>query len=145
MMRDDVVEMIERGLVAFENVLAVLRLAQQVSGAAAHHIDAVIDEVLDGLDQAHFLGLPVDDGQQDHAEALLHLRVLEELVQDDLGFGAALEFDDDAHAVAIALVADVGDVFDDLVVHQFGDALDQAGLVHLVGNLGDDDGFACPW
>ena len=33
-------------------------------------------------------------------------------------------------------------VVDDLVVHQLGDALDQARLVHLVGNLGDDDGLA---
>ena len=35
------------------------------------------------------------------------------------GFGAALQFDYDAHAVAIAFVADVGDVVDDLVVDQF--------------------------
>ncbi len=49
--------------------------------------------------------LAVDHGQEDHGEALLHLRVLVELVEDDLRFGAALELDDDAHAVAIALVA----------------------------------------
>ena len=67
--------------------------------------------------------------------------MLEELVQDDLGLGAALEFDDDAHAFAVAFVADVGDVVDDLVVDQIGDALDQAGLVHLEGDLGDDDGL----
>ncbi len=140
--RDDVVEMIERRQVAFENVLAVFRLLQQVSGAAANDIDAVLDEVLDGLDQAHFAGLSIDHRQQDHREAFLHLRVLEELVQDDLRFGSALEFDDDAHAVAIAFVANVGDVFDVFVVDQLRDALDQARLVHLVRNLGDDDGFA---
>jgi hypothetical protein len=47
---DDVVEMIERGEIAFENVLAVFRLLQQVGGAAADDVDAVLDEVLDGLD-----------------------------------------------------------------------------------------------
>ena len=99
----------------------------------------MIDEVLDRLHQAHFLGLAVDHGQEDHAEALLHRGVLEELVEHDLRFGAALEFDDDAHAVAIALVADVADLVDHLVVHQFGDALDEPRLVHLVRNLGDDD------
>ena len=125
---DDVVEVIERGEVAFEDVLAVFRLLQQVGGAAADDVDAVLDEVLDGLDQAHFAGLSVDHRQQDHGEALLHLRVLEELVEDDLGFGAALEFDDDAHAVAIAFVADVGDVFDVFVVDQLRDALDQPSL-----------------
>ena len=115
---------------------------EQVGGAAADHIDAVIDEVLDGLNQAHFLGLVVHHRQQDHAEAFLHLGVLEELVQDDLGLGAALEFDDDAHAVAIAFVANVGNVFNRLVVDQLRDALDQARLVHLVRNFGDDDGLA---
>ena len=137
---DHVVHAIERDLVALEDVLAVARLLQQERGAAAHHIDAVIDEVADGLHQSHFLGLVVDHGQEDHAEALLHRGVLEELVEHDLRLASALELDDDAHAVAVALVADVADLVDDLVVHQVGDALDEPRLVHLVGNLGDDDG-----
>ena len=68
--------------------------------------------------------------------------MLEEVVEDDLRFFAALDFDDDAHAVAVGFVAHVGDAFDLLVLHQFGDALDQARLVHLVGNFGDDDVLA---
>src|ERR1700691_724448 len=87
---NDVVEMIERGDVAFENVLALFGLHQQVSGAAADDVDAVIDEVLDGGDQAHFLGLAVDHGEEDHAETFLHGSVFEELVEDELGFAAAL-------------------------------------------------------
>ena len=34
---------------------------------------------------------------------------------------------------------DVADLFDGLVVHQLGNALDQAGFVDLVGQFGDDD------
>ena len=139
--RDDVIEMIERDQVAFENVLALRALSQQVGSAAANHVDAVVDEVPDGLHETQFPGLAVDHGQQDHAEAFLHLGVLVELVEHDLGFGAALELDDDAHAVAIALVANVGDVVDHLVVHQVGDALDEPRLVDLVRNFGDDDGL----
>ena len=134
--------MIERSEVAFENVLAVFGFREQEGGAAADHIHAVIDEVLDGLDQAHFLGLSIHHRQQDHAEAFLHRGVLEELVEHDLRLGAALEFDHDAHAVAIAFVANVGDVIDDFVVHQLRDALDQARLVDLIGNFGDDDRLA---
>ncbi len=139
---DHVVQVIERGQVAFENVFAVFGFREQEGGAAADHIDAVIDEVLDRLHQPHFLGLPVDHRQQDHAEAFLHLGVLEELVEHDLGLAVALQFDHDAHAVAVAFVANVGDVVDDLVVHQLRDALDQARLVDLVRNFGDDDGLA---
>ena len=132
---DHVVEVIERGQVAFQNVLAIARFVQQIRSAAAHDIDAMVDEVFDRLDQPHFLGLSVDDGQQNHAEAFLHRGVLEELVEHDLRFGAALELDHDAHAVAIAFVANVGDVVDGLLIDQVGDALDQARLIHLVKGI----------
>src|SRR5580765_8702479 len=49
--RDDVIEVIERGEIAFENVLAILRLRQQVGGAPAHDIDAMVDEVLERLNE----------------------------------------------------------------------------------------------
>ena len=51
----------------------------------------------------------VDQRQHDDAEGGLQLRVLVELVQDDLRLRVALELDDDAHAVAVGLVAQVGD------------------------------------
>ena len=120
-------------------MLALAGLAQQEDGAALHHVDAVIDEAANRLIESQLPRLPVEHREKDHREALLHLRVLVELVEHDLRLRAALEFDDDAHAVAVALIAHVADVVDDLVVHQLGDALDQLGLVHLVGNLGDDD------
>ena len=47
--------------------------------------------------------------------------------------------DHDAHAVAIAFVAEVGDALDLLVAHEIGDLLDEAGFVHLVRKLGDDE------
>ena len=55
---------------------------------------------------------------------------------------AALQLDDDAHPVTIALVTNIGNAFDPLVGDQFGDLFDQAGLVHLIGNFGDDDDVA---
>ncbi len=102
----------------------------------------MINEVLDRLHQAHFLGLVIHHRQQDHAETFLHLGMLEELVEHELGLAVALELDHDAHAIAIAFVANVGDRVHDLVVHQLRDALHQARLVDLVRNFGDDDGFA---
>ena len=123
-------------------MLALARLAQQVIGAAADHVEAMIDEALERVEQAQLARLPVDDGQQDHAEVDLHLRVLVQIVQHDFGLLAALQLEDDAHAVAIALVADFGNAFELLFVDQAGGVLDQAGLVDLVGKLGDDDGLA---
>src|SRR5208337_2593048 len=134
-----VVNAVQRYLVALEDVLALAGLHQQIGGAAPHHVDAMVDEVLDGLHQAHLFGLAIDHGQKDHAETLLHRGVLEELIEYDLRLGAALKFDDDAHTVAVALVANIADVVDDLVVHQFGNVLDQLRLIHLIRDFGDDN------
>jgi hypothetical protein len=49
-----------------------------------------------------------------------------------------LELDDEANSVAIRLVPNVGDVVDLPPLRQPGDLLDDLGLVHGVGQLGDD-------
>jgi hypothetical protein len=138
------VEVVEGDLVAEQDVLAVARLAEEECGAAADDFDAVLEEGADGGVEREFLGLIVVHSQEYHGEGLLHLGVLVELVEDDLVLGAALEADDDPHAVAVGLVAELvaGDVGDGAVVDQLGDALDELGLVDLVGDLGDDDGLA---
>src|SRR5260370_761988 len=139
---DDVVEMVERDLVADQDVFALASFAQLVERAAAHHFDAVLDEQLDQRDETELARLPGDDGQQDHAERFLHLRVLEKIVEDELRFFAALDFDDDAHAFAGGLVTHVADALYFFALHQLGDPLTTPGFVHLIGNFGDDDVLA---
>ena len=68
--------------------------------------------------------------------------IFQRLFRTTSGDGVLLEVDDDAHAVAVGLVADVGDALDALLAHQLGDLLDQLGLVDLVGDLGGDDRLA---
>ena len=136
---DDFVEIVERLLEAEQDVLALAGFAQFVLGAPADHIDAVIDEVLDHVHQAELARLAVDDGEHDDAEADLQLCVLIQVVEDDLGLLAALQFDDDAHAVAVAVVHHVGDAFDALLVDHGGDLFEQLRLVDLIGDLVDDD------
>jgi len=63
-------------------------------------------------------------------------------VQHDFGGRIALEFDDHAYAVAVAFVLNVGDALDLLFLGEFGDPGLQIRLVHLIGNLVDDDGPA---
>ena len=57
----------------------------------------------------------------------LQLRVLVEVVEHDLGHLAAAQLDDDPHAVAVGLVAQIRDALDRLLAHQLGDLLDQPG------------------
>ena len=115
---DDRVEIVERLLETEQEMLALAGFAQLVIGAAPHHVHAVVDEALDAIDQAQFARLAIDDRQHDDAKAGLQLGLLVQIVENDLGLLAALQFEHDAHAVAVALVADFGDAFELLVVDQ---------------------------
>ncbi len=139
---DHVVQMVERFLEAQQDVLPRPRLRQQERRAPADHFTAVRDEVFQVIDQRQLARLAVDDRQHDDAGTLLQLRVLVEVVENNLRLFAAPQFEDDAHAMAVALVADVRDALDLLVVDQRGSLRDQAALVHLVRDLGDDDRVA---
>ena len=131
--------LIERDLEAFENVGARFGLAQLELDPAPDDVAAEVDEMLDHVEQAQHLRPAGDDRQRDDAERLLQLGLLEQVVQHDLADFAALELDHDAHAVAIGFVAQVGNALERLVAHQLRDPLEQARLVQLVWNLGDDD------
>ena len=129
---DHRIKVVERDPQAFENVRARFGLAQLELDAPAHHLAAEVDEMLDHLEQAEHPRPAGDNRQRDDAERLLQLGVLVEVVQHHLADFAALQLDDDAHAVAIRFVAQVGNAFDGLFANQVGDALEQPRLVQLV-------------
>ncbi len=96
---------------------------------------AVVDEVAEEVVEGQDARLVLDDREEDDPERRLHRGQGVELVEDDLGVLAALELHDDAHALAVGLVAQVRDAVDLLVVDELGDPLDELGLVDLVGDL----------
>ena len=140
--RDDLVDVGQRHRQAFEDVAAVARLLQLEDGAAGDDLAAVLEEAHQHLLEVEQARLAVDQRHHVHAEAVLQLGVLEQLVEHHLGHLAALELDDQAHAGLVGLVADLADALDLLLVDQLGHALLQGALVHLVGQLVDDDGLA---
>ena len=139
---DDIVDVGQRNSKAFEDMAALARLFQLEHRAAGDHLAAVRDEALDQVLEVEHLGLVVDQRHHVHAEGVLQLRMLVEVVEDDLGQFVPLQFDHDAHAVLVGLVANVGNALDLLLAHQLGDPLEQGLLVHLVGQLVDDDRLA---
>ena len=139
---DHLVDVIEGDLEALQDVGPGLGLAQLVAAAPGGDVPAVVDEVDQGLFEAEHPRLTVHDGQHVDAEARLQGGELEQLVQHDLGLGVALELDHHAHALAIALVAQIADADQALVPDQLGHLLQELGLVDLVGQLGDHDALA---
>ena len=139
---DHFVDIGDRDREADLDVRVVARLGEQIFGAPGDHVLAKIEEGAQHVGQRqHFRPAAV---QRDHvgAEARLQSGEAPELVQHHVGDRVAPQFDDDAHAVAIGFVAQIGDALDALLAHQFRDPLDQRRLVDLVGNLADDQRLA---
>ena len=141
---DHLVEVVEGDDEAFEDVGPRLGLSQLEGRPPAHDLAAELDEQLRGLEQVQDLRPLVDDREHDDPERVLERRELVEVVQDHLARLALADVHDDPHALPGALVADVGDAVDPLLAHELGDPLDEARLVDLVGDLGDDDRFLVP-
>ncbi|MNJ31361.1 hypothetical protein D3C77_259960 [compost metagenome] len=139
---DDLVDIGDGDGQTDQDVAAIARLGQLELDPANDHFLAELEEELQQLAQAHLLGPPVVQRQHVDAERGLQRRIAIELIQDHVARGVALQLDDDAHALAVRLVADIGDAFQAFLAHHFGDALDQGLLVHLIGQFGDDDGVA---
>ncbi|MNM28938.1 hypothetical protein D3C81_394640 [compost metagenome] len=139
---DHLVDVGQRNGQAFQHVGTGARLAQLEHGAAGDHFATVADEGLQHLLEVHQLRAAIDQRHHVDAEHRLHLGLLVEVVEHNLGRLAALDFDVDAHAVLVGLIAQLADAFDLLFLDQLGDLLDQTRLVHLVRNFSDDDRFA---
>ena len=140
--RNEVVDVCQCHGKPLENMAAFAGLAQREHGAPRHDLAPVLEEHLDQVLEVAQLGLAVDQRHHVDAERVLQLRLLVQVVQHNLGHLATLELDDQAHAGLVALVLDVADALDLFLVHQFGHTLLQRLLVHLVGQLVDDDGLA---
>src|SRR5438034_3265585 len=78
------------------------------------------------------------DGERVHREARLKLREFIEIIDDDFRNPIALQLDYHAR-ILIRLIANGGDIRNDLFIHQLGDPLDQNGPVYVIWNLGNDD------
>src|SRR5690625_980963 len=137
---DNLVQVIERLEVALEDMSAFLGPLQLEAGASGDHIAAVFEVQAQYLAQRQQTRAAVDDADVVDREARLQLGVLVQLVEHQLRMGTTLQFEHDAHALAVGLVAQRTDVLDLLVAHQAGGRLDQRRLVHLVRDLADDDG-----
>ncbi len=139
---DHGVEVLQRDQQALEAVDLGLERAQLVLGAADDDVALVLDVEVQDAAQRQRARDVVDQGDGVDAEGRLHRRVLVELVEHDLRDRVALELDHDPHAVAVRLVAQVGDLGDLLLLHELGDLADDAALaalLHRVRQLGDDD------
>ena len=139
---DELVDVGQRHRQAFEHMAALASATQCIHRAPGHDFSAVLQKDLEQLLEVAKPWLTVDQRHHVDAEGVLQLGLLVQIVEHHLGHFAALQVDHHPHAGLVALVLDVADAFDFLLVHQLGDAFEQGFLVDLVGQLVDDDGLA---
>ncbi len=120
----------------------VAGLVEQEPRAPRDDLFAEAQKRLQDRLQVHQLRLATVERHEIAAERRLQHRVAIELVEHDIGHGISLELDHHPHALAVGFVANIGDAFDALVAHHLGDLFDHRRLVHLVGNLVNDQRFA---
>ena len=97
--------------------------------------DVVMKNFLQREDARH----AVDQSKHDNTEANLQLRVLEQLVNDNLRKGVLLQIDDDVDAMAVSTVVNVADLGKFLVTNKLTKLLEELLAVDLIRNLLDDD------
>ena len=124
------------------DVRRVARLGEQIFGAPRHDFLAEVEEGDQHVLEIHHLRATAVQRDHVRAEARLHRGEAPELIEHHVCDRFALELDDDAHAVAIELVAQVRDSLQFLLANEFGDLLDQRRLVDLIRDFRDDQRFA---
>ena len=136
---DHLVDPVHRPQEPLDDVGPRRGLVQPELGPAAHHVAPVAQEEPQDARQGQEPGGLSVQGQIDDAERRLELRALVELAHHEVRVGVPVQLQDDPHPLPVRLVADVLNPVDDLVLGRLHHRFDQRGLVHCVGDLGDDD------
>ena len=141
---DNLVDVVLRDQQTLQHVLPVERLFEVELRPSGDDLllesEILVEHMAQGQDLR--LLLVVDQCEHRHAEGRLHLRLGKEAVQNDLRVCVLFELDDDAHAVAVGLVANVGDALEPLVAHLLGHGGDELALVDLIRQLRHNDPLA---
>ncbi len=136
---DHRIDIRQRHRLPFKDVSPLTGLAQFVYGTPGHHFATVTDKGVEQFLQVQNTRLTVQQADHVDAEHVLHLGLGIQVVEDDLGHLAPAQLDHHAHAILVGLIAQLADTFEFLFLDQLGDALDQLGLVDLIGQLVDQD------
>ena len=124
---------------ALQDMRAGQTLVQVILRTPRHDVFLMFHIPVQHFAQGEHLGLTVHKRQHDHTEGILQLSVLIQIIEDHLRLRVTLEINHDAHAVTVALIADIADTIQLLLMHQFSNLFNQLGLVDAVRNLSNDD------
>ena len=136
---DHLVNVVQGDQQACQDVGPFFRLVQVVFRPSGDHFLLVLQIKLQHFQKGEDLRFVIDQGQHDHAKAVLQLGVFVQLVQDNIGIGVFSELDHHPDTGLVCLVPEVRDAVDPFVLDQFADLFHQLGLVDQEGQFRHDD------
>ena len=139
---DNAIDVRQRDGQALERVPALARPAQQVHGAPGDDLAPVAQKRFENLLEIENLRLALDQRHHVDAEDALQGRLRIQVVEHHVAHFAPAQFDNDTQAVLVRLIAQLADALELFLFDQFGNALNQARFVQLVGYFVDDDRVA---
>ena len=125
----------------FHDVRALFRFVEIETGAAHDDFFLMVDVFGQNFPKVEHFGFGALAHERQKVDAVRNLQVgvFIQGIQHDLRAGIFFDLDDDAHARAVGLFADVRNAFEPLVLDHIGDRLDERRLVDLIGNFRNDD------
>ena len=137
---NDLVDIVLRDEQSFQQMGALLGLAQVVARTADDDVLLEGQILVDNVAQGEYLRLTliIHERQHIYREAGLQRGLCKEPVQHDLRVCVALELDDHAHTVAVTLVAQVGNALKALFTNLIRNILDELAFIDLIRQLVDD-------
>ena len=129
---DHLIDVIQGNEQTLQQVISLLRLVQVVLRPSGDHFLLMLQVVGQHFLQVQDFGLVADERNHVDTKGVLHLRVLEELVQDDICVRIVPQLDDNPHAFPVRLIAQVRDALDALVLDEVRNRADQVRLVDKV-------------
>ena len=138
---DDLVNVVLGDQQSLQQMGPFQRLVQIITGPAEDDLLLEGDVLVQNVAQGENLRLRLVVHQRQHIDGKggLELGLGKQTVQDHLRVCVLLQLDDDAHAVPVGLVPQVADALQTLVLHLLGHIFDEHPLVHLIGQLSDDN------
>ena len=99
----------------------------------------MLDIVVEYLRKREHLRLVIDKRKHIDSAGVLHLRILIELIKNNLRISVAAILDNDTHTVSARLVTHLGNALDTLFVCKVCNSLAKHTLIYAIGDLGYDN------
>jgi len=116
-------------------------LAQIIAGTPDNDVGSVGNKVVEDFLKGEQLRPIINHRQEDDAKAGLHIGMLVELINHHFRHLIAFKPNGHAHAITVGFIPNIRDAGNHLIPDQLGDLFHQLGLVHLVGQFSDHNGF----